>query len=215
MDTRRFSAAVLTGRISAAVVSSTLAVASATAGEVWDGGSPVNSNWSSPLNWQPNGVPLNDGTSDLVFQGNARLSPVMDADWDVHMIEFSASAGAFVIGGTSRLTIRHQIANYDAQLQTISVGSIQTVSGAAQTWHAINGPLRLETDTGLLLLDDLTFAGGFDITLAGGEDAQRRPAQQPVLAARADLHGACIRGAAAAIAPHRGGSSVTSTASSS
>ena len=31
----------------------------------WDGGSAIDSNWTTAANWNPDGAPANDGTADL------------------------------------------------------------------------------------------------------------------------------------------------------
>jgi hypothetical protein len=90
------------------------------AGTTWDGGGGANLNWSSALNWNPDGAPANDGTAPILFSGNVSLTPNVDAVWDIASLTFSNTAGAFTLGG-SQLTIRSAgITNNSANLETIN-----------------------------------------------------------------------------------------------
>src|SRR6266446_7970507 len=69
-------------------------------------------NWSSAQNWAEQSAPANDGSADIVFTGSVGLSPVMDASWNVHTVDFNAAAGAFICeGGGNTLTIQAGITN--------------------------------------------------------------------------------------------------------
>ena len=77
-----------------------------TATFIWDGGGADN-NWSTAANWNPDGMPDNDGTADIVFTGQVRLSPVLDMPWDMRSVTFESSSTAFVLGGSLRLLASH------------------------------------------------------------------------------------------------------------
>ena len=71
---------------------------------IWNGGG--DGNWSTGGNWNGGVAPANNGTAAIVLAGTTRLSPNVDAAWDISLLVFSNSAGAFVLGG-STLNIRN------------------------------------------------------------------------------------------------------------
>ena len=96
----------------AAFLASTVALHAQT----WDGGG-ANDNWSTSANWNPNGVPANDGSAALIFTGTTRLTPVVDTGWSLSGLEFSSTSSGSVT-------------------QTASVGRIHAISRApARTPH--------------------------------------------------------------------------------
>jgi autotransporter-associated beta strand protein len=132
--------------------------------QTWDGGG-ANDNWDTANNWNPNGVPANDGTANLTFGGATRPTPDLNLNFDVNSLTFNNTAGAFTLGG-STLTVRGGgITNNDADTQTIN----HTLNVAAnQTWNAAAGDLAVSgnvTGTG-----GITFTGGRTITLTGAND---------------------------------------------
>ncbi len=107
---------------------------------VWDGGG-TNNAWSTAANWNNDIAPLNDGTANLVFGGNVRLTPSVDTTRNVASIAFNNTAGTFTIGGPRSLTIGSGgITNNDADLQTITAN---VTLSASQTFTAIAGDLSL------------------------------------------------------------------------
>ena len=76
----------------------------AMAGVVWDGGG-ANDNIDTRENWNGNELPdLAGSTAELVFAGNVRLTPQINADIRPLGLRFDGSAGPFVIGGTNTIT---------------------------------------------------------------------------------------------------------------
>src|SRR5438552_9301663 len=73
---------------------------------IWDGGGASN-NWSDPLNWDPNIVPLGINDQSLTFAGVTRLDTSNDlpGTFILNALSFDANAGAFQIGG-NRLEFR-------------------------------------------------------------------------------------------------------------
>src|SRR5262245_39434689 len=69
----------------------------------WDGGG-ANDNWSTAANWVGDVAPANNGSADVVFAGSTRLTPNVNANWDILSLSFAAGASAFTVGG-SQLTI--------------------------------------------------------------------------------------------------------------
>jgi autotransporter-associated beta strand protein len=110
--------------------------------QTWDGGG-TNDGWTTANNWNPNLVPANDGTANIVFRGSTRPTPVVFPSQNVNAIGFLSPAGSFNItpGTRAGLTIgAGGITNADNSLQTISC-PIQL--SAAQSWHANTGPLSI------------------------------------------------------------------------
>jgi autotransporter-associated beta strand protein len=123
--------------------------------QTWDGGG-ANNNWSTAANWNPDGVPVNNGTANLVFAGNVRTSNIIDVSLDVNSLTFSNTAGLFAMSGASPLTIRGGgITNNDTQQQLLA--AVITL-GASQTWTAASGPLYF---------DGSVNTGGFLLTVSG------------------------------------------------
>ena len=71
---------------------------------LWDGGSALDSNWSSAENWNPDGAPASASDTYLKFDGNARMQPVQDiaAPFLLNRLDFLGGAtytAAITIGG--------------------------------------------------------------------------------------------------------------------
>jgi autotransporter-associated beta strand protein len=81
-----------------------LSAPAALAGVMWDGGG-ANDNIDTRENWNANELPdLAGSTAELVFAGNVRLTPLINADVRPLGLRFDSLAGAFVIGGTNTIT---------------------------------------------------------------------------------------------------------------
>ena len=137
----------------------------AVAGTTWDGGG-ANNLWSTANNWNPNGVPANNGTASLAFAGSTRLAPDMDANWNINSLTFNSGAGAFTLSSTGGFVLTIQgggITNNSASTQTINNA---ITLGTAQTWSATSGALSFGgniTNGGFLL----TISGGSNTTVSG------------------------------------------------
>lgn len=156
-----------TVRWTAATLLAGLTAVAAQAGDTWDGGG-VDNDWSTANNWNPNGIPLNNGTANLIFGGTTRLSPNLDINWSISSITFNNTAGGFSIGGPGDLTIGVSgITNNDTQTQTIGVDRINL--SANQTWSASSGDLTVNIGANDFNTSTftLTITGDFDTTING------------------------------------------------
>lgn len=132
---------------------------------VWDGGSAVDSQWSSANNWVGDvAVPLS-GNNSITFAGTARLTPDMSANYSLAGLSFSNTAGSFVIGSSTGGTLTNGsggIINNSANTQTLNV---PLVLSAAQSFNAAAGNLILNSNvTGGAAV---TLPGTNTVTLAG------------------------------------------------
>ena len=137
--------------------------------QTWNGGSLLSNNWSTGGllgNWSGAGAPANDGTANVSFGGNNRLSPDIDANWSIHSLTFNSGAGAFTLGSSSSFTLTIQgngITNNSTSTETISNA---VTLGAAQTWSATSGDLTVSgniVNAGNLL----TISGGSNTSVSG------------------------------------------------
>jgi autotransporter-associated beta strand protein len=132
----------------------------AVAGTTWDGGG-ANNLWSAASNWNPDGLPANNGTSALAFGGSTRLAPDMDANWNISSLTFNSGAGAFSLSSTSGFVLTIQgggITNNSASTETINNA---ITLGTAQTWSATSGALSFGGNIA---------NGGFLLTVSGGSN---------------------------------------------
>jgi autotransporter-associated beta strand protein len=108
----------------------------------WDGGAPGNQwNFNFGQNWNPDTLPANNGTADLIFGGTTRLAPDLNGNWSVNSVTFNNTAGQFdltSLGGSTLTVGAGGITNNDATTQVIS--HALTLS-APQTWNAASGRL--------------------------------------------------------------------------
>ena len=128
----------------------------------WDGGGSDN-NWSDGTNWVGGAAP-GPGFS-LIFDGPNRLAPLMDNSYNVFVMTFDNTAGAFNIGTSgSTLTLTGGVTNNSANPQTLNV---PVVLGAPVTVNAATAGLTLgqtiNNGGNLLTLTD----GGHNITVDG------------------------------------------------
>jgi fibronectin-binding autotransporter adhesin len=139
-------------------------VSSPAAAQLWDGGG-ANNNWTTANNWNPNGVPVNDGTADVAFGGLVRLAPVVNGAVNVRSITFASGAGAFDVNpGAFRFPLligSGGVNNRDSSTQTISNPILLS---APQTWRATTGDLVFGAVDGQG--NALTINGGFDTTIS-------------------------------------------------
>src|SRR5262245_15179636 len=145
------------------VVAALLAAAVATQAQVWDGGG-TNDSWTTANNWNPNAVPINDGTANIAFRGSVRLTPIVPSPRAAQSISFLSPAGSFNIlaaAGHNFIQVGSGgITNSDNSLQTITCAIFL---GAAQTWNATSGDLSIDSVDGRGFA--LTIDGGFNTTL--------------------------------------------------
>ena len=143
--------------------------------DTWDGGGS-DENWSDAANWV-GGVAPALGYS-LIFDGVNGLAPLMNSSYDIYVITFDSTAGAFTIGTTNGdiLTLSGGVTNNSANLQTLNVpvvlGGPVTVNAAAagltfgQT-IANGGNLLTITNGGFNLVVDGAISGAGGLTCLG------------------------------------------------
>jgi len=139
------------------------ACGSAVAGTTWDGGG-ANDNWSTGANWNPDGVPPNDGTATIYMDGSVRPMPIIDTIWSMNMLIFSAGATEFVLSGGPGFIVREGgVRNIGPNFQRVNC----TVALAADSYFdAYVGPLWFggDVDLGNRLL---TVWGGYGTAICG------------------------------------------------
>ncbi|MDZ4814882.1 MAG: hypothetical protein SGI71_01285 [Verrucomicrobiota bacterium] len=115
--------------------------------QTWDGGGG-DSQWGTSANWNPDGVPLSNGTANIVFDGTTRLDPFVNTDWNVSKITFTnnAAANPFILSGSNI---------------TIQTGGILQLDNDAQT---INNNLTLGGSTSFIVSNaTLNLNGSIDV----------------------------------------------------
>ena len=151
------------GAIRALALAASLLPTSVASAQTWDGGGR-NNNWTTANNWNPNGVPVNNGTANVTFSGNTRLTPNVNTNQNINSLTFSAAAGTFVVNG-STLTI-----NGGGILSSASVA--ETINsnialGANQTWTVSNAASTLTVGGIVTGSSSLNKAGAGTLTLSG------------------------------------------------
>jgi fibronectin-binding autotransporter adhesin len=178
---RRFVlASTVAGILSAAVG---LSPKKARAGNIWDGGSALNGNWSTVQNWDADTLP--DFLMPITFAGTTNLLTNNDLNaLAVSGITFGAGAGAFTLRGNA-ITLNGSIVNNALASQTINLamtidfaqtinvaGSSLTIGPGGTSSGVISGFGGLDkTGAGTLVLTGAnTYSGptSIGITAAGG-----------------------------------------------
>jgi hypothetical protein len=79
----------------------------------WTGASTTSQSWADDNNWSPANRPPNDGTANLVFNGNSTHFNPTHRAWSIHSLVFAASpaAGPYDILGDGPLTFARDPAN--------------------------------------------------------------------------------------------------------
>lgn len=143
----------------------------------WDGGG-VDNDWTTANNWNPNGVPVNNGTAAIHFAGTTRLLPNADVAWNLGSITFDFGAGAYSVGG-STLTLHGTVqgsTNIGIDDESASAQTINNdlIVADTQTWKAhgafltIGGDVTLNAQLTIDNLSNMTFSGAVTGTAASG-----------------------------------------------
>lgn len=107
---------------------------------VWDGGDASVDNWTSVTNWVGDIAPGTSGDS-VAFAGSTRLTPSLDADYDVASVTFNNGASSFILGTLGNtLTLSGGLTNNSTSLQTVTV---PVVLNAVQTVNTASGNISL------------------------------------------------------------------------
>jgi hypothetical protein len=131
-----------TPRILALSIAAQLVTLITSHAQTWDGAGVGGGslNWSVANNWNPNAVPLNNGTANIIFAGliDNNPGPNLDANWSVNSVTFNNTAGAFVLQSTGGFTLTvgaGGIVNQDTQTMTfahaVAMSGFQTINAAA------------------------------------------------------------------------------------
>ena len=151
-----------------------LALANSGLAQTWNGGG-ANNNWSTGANWSGGVAPANPipgaGTADVIFSGSTRLTPVIDTPWNIDSLTFSATAGAFNVGGTNQLFLENAgITDNSTATETISA---PIKNGVVSTTMSITTAAG-----GNLIIDSmdwygvaLTVSGSGNTTIVTGTDS--------------------------------------------
>jgi fibronectin-binding autotransporter adhesin len=143
----------------AAVLLTLAAGGPALAGDLWDGGSGVNNNWGTATNWNPDGMPANNGTISIHMAGFVRPTPNVDVPWSIASLIFDAGAAPFTVSG-STLTI-----NNPTGVQNMSV-NLQTVNAPI----TLAAPSHFDAFNGDLTIGGAVNNGGYLLTVWGSND---------------------------------------------
>ncbi len=113
--------------------------------QTWDGGGVAggSTNWNNAANWNPDGVPVSNGTANIFMVGAIDVANTVDINFDIGSLTFNSTAGAFIISGSggSTLTIRSGgVVNNDVDTQTLNV---PIILDATQVWNAVSGVIAL------------------------------------------------------------------------
>jgi len=106
----------------------------------WDGGGTDN-NWSTALNWNPDGIPLNDGTASVEFDESLRLTPYVDVPWVINSLVFKSAAGASSIHGSPLTVGAGGIVNLSSSIPSPCFLN-DLILSAPQKWEASGSGLR-------------------------------------------------------------------------
>lgn len=126
--------------------------------------------WNRAGNWTNDPPPVNNvaGLTNvaLIFQGRAKLAPVMQNNYHIRALIFASSAGAFALDSSGNQVLSlgaGGIVNQSVNEQTIA--SSLSLSNS-QTWDAQAGNLRVENRVNLGT-STLTVAGPKDVAITG------------------------------------------------
>lgn len=137
--------------------------------QTWSG-LGANDNWNTAGNWVGGVAPVNAnpavGTADLVFDGTSRLTPNLEANWNIDTLTYNPTAGAFVIGG-SQLFFESALINNSFNTQTINAPIRLGVQSFNVSFTTAAGGHLLIGGTLDLYQCTLTVAGEGNTTFAG------------------------------------------------
>ena len=79
--------------LSSGLIIAALLTARPTLAATWTwNGSQGNDHWTNTGNWTPASAVANNGTADIIFAGFTRLTPDMNANWNVNSVTFDSTA---------------------------------------------------------------------------------------------------------------------------
>lgn len=124
---------------------------------VWSG-LGLNSNWTTPANWQGDVAPANDGTEQIRFDGGARAAVLVNTSQSIRRLRFDFSSGEplaySLLGSTTTLTLGSD------GIEMISGGTVaagtatRAASGSLLTTAVISSPggvVTFDSSLGLVL----------------------------------------------------------------
>jgi autotransporter-associated beta strand protein len=122
----------------------------------WNGGSLVDSKWSSVTNWVLNAPPASPADS-VTFAGTTRLTPDMNANYSIAGLSFDNTAGSFNISSSTGGTLTNGLSGIANNSVNPQVLNMPVVLGTAQTFNPAAGNLTLSNSV----------TGGFALTKSG------------------------------------------------
>ena len=142
---------------------------------VWSG-LGLNSNWTTPANWEGGGAPVNDGSEQIVFNPAPRTSIFVDTSQSIRRLRFDFSTGSNVVYSFSgalgaTLTVGGDgievASGVSPAVGDITFGSsLGLVLGSAQTWDVDTGS-SIRVSGSVSGTGSLTLSGGGEIKLSG------------------------------------------------
>ncbi|MHB1156723.1 MAG: cellulase family glycosylhydrolase [Phycisphaerales bacterium] len=126
---------------------------------LWDGGSAVNSNWSTAENWNPDGAPVSGAGADIQLAGVARLDSAVGAAFTLNSLAYNSGAGAFTLSG-STLTFSNAVA---ADVVVVKLGVTNTQSVANNLLVSGSNTKTFKANASALVLN-----GSLGIASGGG-----------------------------------------------
>lgn len=109
--------------------------------QTWDGS--TDNLWTEGGNWGGS-APVNNGTANVVFDGNTETTVNIDAAQDVNSVTFDTTAGTFTLTNLALTIQSGGMTNQSANLQTFLS---RIILGAGQTWTAQDGDFLLSRVT--------------------------------------------------------------------
>ncbi len=100
---------------------------------LWDGGSLADSFIATPENWDPDGAPPSDLTTDLVFDGTARLAPNFSLPFSANSLTFNDNAAG------KTLTVQNGGHAIFADGYSQTTDATTDVSGSGSTFTTARG----------------------------------------------------------------------------
>ena len=161
----------MTPRILSATIAAHLALVFTVHAQTWDGDGVGggNLNWNFAANWNPNALPVNNGTANVIFAGTIDTNgPNLDQNWSVNAVTFplNAAANPFTLASSVNATLTvgaGGITNNDGDIQTVR--HAVTIGTATSTFSSSIGTLTF-LDTVNLGTNALTVSGVGDTNFA-------------------------------------------------
>lgn len=165
--THRAPIAARSARSFAIIICATAAIAQA---QTWDGGGG-NNNYSNAANWNPNALPANNGTANIIFAGAVRPTPVLDSNQSVATVTFN-SATAFSLSSSNSSILSVGVLGGGGNLINVTGSGAATISNdvtlGSGTVTATGANLTLSGRVNIGTNSTVTFTPGTGRTITFG-----------------------------------------------